>query len=189
MSEQIQLTASFEQIDRNHDQMLFRDEVRTFIERDLIATQSRIEISVRQDGKTLFKLLDANVDRRLTTRELREGFVAVAQYDRNGDHKLSESELGTAYSLQIGLGQADSLRLDSMSSMNMTAQSTDAILPGLNGLTGPEWFRRMDRNQDRDVSWREFLGPRSTFQKLDTDNDGLLSASEAERLTDDSTSK
>lgn len=56
------------------------------------------------------------------------------------------------------------------------------MLPGLDGLDGPQWFRRMDRNQDRDVSAREFLGPIAVFEKLDTDNDGLLSADEAEAL-------
>ena len=39
----------------------------------------------------------------------------------------------------------------------------------------------MDRNFDGDVSWREFLGPRTVFDRLDTDHDGLLSPEEAER--------
>ncbi len=94
-----------------------------------------------------------------------------------------ESELGTAYVLEIGLGQSDVLRRDSMQNMGMMAGSTDAVLPGVAGLSGPEWFRRMDRNQDRDVSFREFLGPRNIFDFLDTDQDGLLSATEAEQLT------
>ena len=75
--------------------------------------------------------------------------------------------------------------MDSMQNMSMMARSTDAVLPGVSGLSGPEWFRRMDRNQDRDVSSREFLGPRALFKKLDKDDDGLLSADEAEQLTAD----
>ncbi|MEQ9406942.1 MAG: hypothetical protein RIK87_04415 [Fuerstiella sp.] len=180
------MTADFRTADLNADGMLFRDELKTCIERDAIATQSRIEVSVRQDGKTLFKLLDANVDRRLSQRELLEGFTGMLEYDIDGDQRLTESELGTAYALEIGLGQTDSLRMDSMmQGMNMAAQSTDAILPGVAGLDGPEWFRRMDRNQDRDVSLREFLGPHQIFVELDVNRDGLLSAAEAESLVAD----
>jgi hypothetical protein len=37
----------------------------------------------------------------------------------------------------------------------------------------------MDRNQDGDVSWKEFLGPRHVFEELDTDHDGLIDPEEA----------
>ena len=180
---QYNVPAEFSNVDLNGDEMLFRDELKMFIERDAIATQSRIEVSVRQDGKTLFKILDANTDRRLSQRELLEGFDALLEFDVDKNDRLTESELGTAYALEIGLGQADSLRMDSMmQNMNNGMQSTDAVLPGLSGLTGPEWFRRMDRNQDRDVSIREFLGPRQVFFDLDSNKDGLLSAAEAAAL-------
>ncbi|MCP4173544.1 MAG: hypothetical protein GY758_22550 [Fuerstiella sp.] len=176
--------ADFQSVDLNGDEMVLRQEIKTYIERDAIATQSRIEVSVKQDGTTLFKLLDKNKDRRLAGRELLEGFDVLLEYDLNKDQKLTESELGTAYSLQIGLGQPASLRMNSMQAMGMAARSTDAILPGVSGLTGPEWFRRMDRNQDRDVSYREFLAPRTIFEQLDKDSNGLLSAAEAQALTE-----
>jgi hypothetical protein len=37
----------------------------------------------------------------------------------------------------------------------------------------------MDRNQDGDVSWREFLGPADTFVRLDSNGDTLIDADEA----------
>jgi Ca2+-binding EF-hand superfamily protein len=37
----------------------------------------------------------------------------------------------------------------------------------------------MDRNQDGDVSRREFLGTAESFQKLDQDGDGLIDTKEA----------
>lgn len=181
---QVQVTGSFQDVDLNADEMVNRNEIRDYIERDTIATQSKIEVSVKQDGKTLFNLLDDNSDRRLSLRELKHGFDGLLQYDLSRDEQLTEDELGTAYVLEIGLGVAESMRLGSMRSMNgMQGNRTDAILPGLGGLEGPEWFRRMDRNQDRDVSAREFLGPREIFQRLDENADGLLSADEAEKLT------
>ena len=44
---------------------------------------------------------------------------------------------------------------------------------------GPNWFRKMDRNRDGDISRREFLGPRADFERLDRDHDGLIDAQEA----------
>ena len=44
---------------------------------------------------------------------------------------------------------------------------------------GPDWFQKMDRNHDGDVSRREFLGPRDQFDRLDRDNDGLIDPDEA----------
>ena len=99
----------------------------------------------------------------------------------NGDGAFAETELGTEYVLTLGLGRSELRRNSGMMTMQaMSMNSGDAILPGLEGLDGPEWFRRMDRNQDGDVSVREFLGTSTQFAALDTDQDGLMSASEAE---------
>ena len=44
---------------------------------------------------------------------------------------------------------------------------------------GPEWFTRMDRNGDGDLSLKEFLGTGSDFKNLDANGDGFLEAKEA----------
>lgn len=43
----------------------------------------------------------------------------------------------------------------------------------------PEWFTRMDRNGDGDVTLKEFLGEKAAFEKLDTNNDGFIEPGEA----------
>ena len=48
---------------------------------------------------------------------------------------------------------------------------------------GPNWFRRMDRNRDGDVSRREFRGPKAQFDRLDRDKDGLIDADRGRRTT------
>jgi hypothetical protein len=54
-----------------------------------------------------------------------------------------------------------------------------AALRGREPTAGPDWFRKMDRNHDGDISRREFLGPREQFERLDRDNDGLIDPTEA----------
>lgn len=178
----------FATVDQNSDKMVTRDELFSFVERDLMAAASRIEVTVKQDGKTLFSLLDANQDRRLSAREIKSGTAVLQKYDLNGDGAFAETELGTEYVLTLGLGRSELRRNSGMMTMQaMTMNSGDAILPGLAGLDGPEWFRRMDRNQDGDVSAREFLGTSTQFAELDTDKDGLMSASEAEAAAENAT--
>ena len=43
----------------------------------------------------------------------------------------------------------------------------------------PVWFRKMDRNNDGDISPREWLGTDEDFKAIDTDGDGLISIVEA----------
>jgi hypothetical protein len=121
----------------------------------------------------------------LSVREVRSGNNTLKQYDLNGDGVFAETELGTEYVLTFGLGQPALRRSMGSSQMmnSMTMRNGDAILPGLTGLVGPEWFRRMDRNQDGDVSRREFPGSSAHFQQVDTDGDQLISAAEAEAIS------
>ena len=170
----------FVAVDFNGDKMITRDEVFSFAKRDQMAVASRVQVSVKQDGKTLFGILDKNSDRRLSVREMRTGAEFLKPYDFNGDNKFADSELGTEFVLAISLGRPEFRRASGQSEMMSGGMNSgDAILPGSDSLIGPEWFRRMDRNQDGDVSAREFLGKKEQFTSIDTNSDQLLSADEA----------
>lgn len=172
--------SDFGGVDFNGDKMVTRDEVFSFAKRDQMAVASRVQVSVMQNGKTLFGLLDKNSDRRLSVREMRSGSELLKPYDFNRDNKFADSELGTEFVLAISLGRPEFRRTSGQSDMmSREMNSGDAILPGSDSLTGPEWFRRMDRNQDGDVSAREFLGTKEQFTNIDSNGDELLSAEEA----------
>lgn len=178
------VAADFAAVDADHNKMIVRDEIYKFVERESIAVNSRIEVTVEQEGRTLFSLLDSNADRRLTSREFRDGFRKLKNHDATGDDRFAESELGTEFLLIIGLGRSEARRNNSpgVAMMNGNMRQTDAILPGTASGDGPEWFRRMDRNQDGDVNRREFLGTAAMFAETDLDGDGLISADEATAL-------
>jgi len=172
--------AEFKAVDLDGDAMVTREEVFSFARRDQMAAASRVEVSVKQDGKTLFGLLDKNSDRRLSAREVRSGGDVLKTYDFNQDSKFADSELGTEFVLAISLGRPEFRRESGQTDMmSMQMRAGDAILPGSESLRGPEWFRRMDRNQDGDVSPREFLGMAQQFVQIDSDSDKLISADEA----------
>lgn len=147
---------------------------------------SQIEVSLEQQGTTLFSRLDTDGDRRLTRRELRRASEVFTQLDVDQDQTISEQDLQTRYVLSIGLGRSEMRRQDGMTSMQTMMTANDAILPSAASLNGPVWFQRMDRNRDGDVSLREFLGSAEIFQRLDTDLDGLISAEEAEAASNQS---
>ena len=169
----IQLPAAFKDIDANGDGMLYRDEMTPFLEFDAIAIQARIEMLVGDEGKTLFELLDGNVDRRLTMRELREGFDRLAVVDRNHDERVAQSELESRYRLTFSFGRNQSFTPNA-NPLNMP------LTPRLRSqANGPVWYRRMDRNLDGDITWREFLGSREQFDQFDTNSDEMIDVTEA----------
>ena len=172
---------SFEALDLNEDKMVTRDELFRHLDRDVVASQSQLEVTVASDGKSIFQALDENQDRRLSRRELMSGFGRIANLDQDADKRLSRLEASSPsqYTVEIGLGRAQLMRNANRSNMQMM-DTTAAVIRSTDRLEGPLWFRKMDRNRDGDVSRREFLGTAEQFRKLDKDEDGLLDAKEAE---------
>ncbi len=169
----IQLPAAFKDVDANGDGMLYREEMTPFLEFDAIAIQAHIEMMVGDEGRTLFEVLDGNVDRRLTMREIREGFDRLAAVDRNHDQRVAQSELESRYRLTFSFGRNQTFTPNA-NPMNMP------LTPRLRSqANGPTWYRRMDRNLDGDITWREFLGSREQFDQLDTNSDEMIDVTEA----------
>lgn len=139
--------------------------------RDLILAD-QVSLGAVHDGYPLLPDLDLNEDGRLTLRELWRVPQQLQAYDLDQDGSLTVSELLPTVRLSIGHGAIVHQELAKVRSLH-PAMQTPAPMP-------PDWFARMDRNQDGDLTLREFLGGKEQFQELDTDGDGLVSIAEAD---------
>ncbi len=166
----------FAAVDLNQDGMLYPDEIRAYFAEMSRLSQTRVVMTFSDDVTSLFQLMDADRSNRLTIREMATLEERLAPLDRNrngvfdpGDF-VSEFRLSLAFSAPQGLDEG------------RPALSMSGTTAGVRGTarTGPLWFQRMDRNRDHDISWREFLGPRTKFDAIDTNGDGLISREEAE---------
>ncbi|MDF1747117.1 MAG: hypothetical protein P1V19_25720, partial [Gimesia sp.] len=165
----------YQKVDKNKDEMLFVEELTDFLIKDTAEVQNQVVMTVANDGKSLFEILDADLDRRLSPRELRNSMQRVKEYDGNRDQVLDHSELKGHFKITFELGKPELFvfapRTEAMSmQQNMTIPRTS---------NGPRWFQRMDRNRDGDLSPREFLFDQTLFKQYDTDQDKLLSPAEA----------
>ena len=166
---------TFTQVDRNGNGMLLLDELLTYVDQESALSQSRVDLTVAHDGSSVFEILDANSDRRISLRELRNAVERLKSYDRDGNGEISSAELVGKFRTILELGKPAALRITS----EMRADNASAA-PIVNRKTdGPDWFQRMDRNRDGDVTRREFLGPIARFREIDRAGDGLISAEEA----------
>jgi Ca2+-binding EF-hand superfamily protein len=171
----------FAMMDKDGDGKVFFKELEAFLA-DILdlqtrATASTVSLTFSDEGRSLFDLLDANRDGRLSVRELRQLPKLLERYDRNRDGLLSPDEVprNIQIVLQQGLGEANDVSMI----LPFNVGGPKALPPATRA--GPLWFRKMDKNRDGDVSRKEFLGSDEDFRRIDTDRDGLISLEEAIR--------
>lgn len=167
-----QIKAGFATMDENQDGMVVSEEFEKYFRNQRDATAARIVLVFTDLGQDLFSLLDADKDGRLTQRELIAAPKSITSVDRDANQKLSSSEIPQQLHLELARGTGDG-----QSGMLAAGQRTRA--EGSMSEAGPDWFNRMDRNGDGDLSRREFLGSLEKFNELDSDHDELLSVAEA----------
>jgi Ca2+-binding EF-hand superfamily protein len=180
----------FKVMDRDGDGKLFEKEVIAYLEavQDLQAA-ARLgcaSVDLTSEGKGLFELLDADGDGRLSLREMKNAVKLLADLDRDGDGCISRSEIPRCSQAAFRMGPASGGGNDAIWDVSTgkvlagTSSGGNRNQPPARPARGPEWFRKMDRNGDGDVSRREFLGTDEQFKEIDTDGDGLISVEEAE---------
>ena len=132
---------------------------------------NQISLGAVVDGYPLLPHLDPNDDGRITIRERRQLVDRLKAFDVDGNGEITQSEAQSPIRICVGLGPTVHNELASLRSM--------VVASDVSAETGPDWFVRMDRNNDNDLSRSEFPGTDEQFDSLDADSDKLISATEA----------
>jgi Ca2+-binding EF-hand superfamily protein len=162
----------FDLMDADEDDKVFVEEMKAYVSARAEPAASTCRINVYDTGNGFFMALDSNADGRVSVREMRQANGALKLLDRDGKAGVEQTEPARHFHIEFVRG---SYQLFGPSEQ-LSAQ-TPAFQRRLP--SGPIWFQRMDRNNDGDLTWNEFLGPREVFHDLDTDGDFLLDPQEA----------
>ena len=169
------LGVSFESLDRDKNGKIFLDELLEYFSLRLDSTRSRVVLTIQEQGRTLFEILDTDRDQRLSFRELQVAADRLSLWDQDGDGALKESEVPLQYRLVLARGNLPGLGNGFLNpNLGMNPQGIPA-----ERTAGPVWFLKMDKNRDGEVSTREFLGDLSLFAEFDRNHDGFIDLNEA----------
>ncbi len=166
----------FETIDTDGDDKIFWPEMETYVRNRAEAAATRCDVVLYDLGHGFFETLDRNHDGRLGLRELRLASETLQGLCKPGQKLLKPTDPPRRLHLEVVRGSFQ------LFGTGPTGESTvPRIVAQPRTPVGPLWFQRMDRNQDGDLTWKEFLGPRHVFEELDADHDGLIDPQEAEK--------
>ena len=160
----------FDLIDRDNDGKLTRQEFDSFVA--LQTSFLRLPLSLAHSGQvpSLFQLMDANGDGRLSVQEIRDTWPRLIAREPKERDFVTRAALQPQGVIRFGR-EAD------MATIN---PNTVSNLPVRALARGPIWFRKFDRNGDGEVSRSEFPGTDEEFARLDLNKDGFVSLEEAE---------
>jgi Ca2+-binding EF-hand superfamily protein len=179
------LNRLFKAMDRDGDGKLTEKKVTAYFDH-LAELQKRVAagsvtLTITNQSRGLFDLLDTNRDGRLSVREMRQAPKLLKQFDRDNKGYLTADDLPHTYRLEVRRASfvvRDNNGLAAVTELYAGAYETPE---GDGPQRGPVWFRKMDRNRDGDVSRKEWLFSDELFKKIDLDGDGLISVEEAEK--------
>lgn len=168
--------ATFSMVDLDGDGQLMLDELGDYMNQLAALSRCRVIMRVDLNRTSLFEILDADGDQRLSRGEFLSGRDRVRKYDLDRDGLMEQSEFESKYAVTVELS-----RPGLIPNSDGIMRRTQTGAPRLEtSVTGPVWFQRMDVNRDGDVSLREFLGPVEHFRKFDRNENGILETTEVE---------
>jgi Ca2+-binding EF-hand superfamily protein len=166
----------FDLIDQDRDGKVFGPEMKQFVSVAGIPVASTCRLNVYDTGYGFFQILDSNNDGRISAREMRDVDKSLGSMDRDGTPGLSPTEPTRNYRIEFTRGSF--VLFGRIEPRTMVTTETPVYVSRVS--QGPIWYQRMDRNNDGDLAWEEFLGSRRDFDRLDIDKDGLVDLKEAE---------
>ena len=92
-------------MDRDGDGKLYMKEVDAFVDRQTQAARSQLVLSVSDQGRSIFSIVDQNRDRHLGVREIRGAVARASSWDHDGDGRIRSEEIPHHYQLTIGRGR------------------------------------------------------------------------------------
>lgn len=166
----------FEAIDTDGDDKIFWPEMESYVRSRAEAAATRCDVVLYDLGHGFFEALDRNHDGRIGLREIRTAVTTLKTLRKPGQANLKANDPARRLHLEVVRGTFQLFGTGAPGESTVPKLVVQQRVP-----VGPIWFQRMDRNQDGDLSWKEFLGPRHVFEELDTDHDGLIDPAEAEK--------
>ena len=160
--DQADLRALVDAADHYRDGRITVEELNTWIKLQEKLAAGQVLITILDFRRGVFEILDANADGRLSPRELGSTEENVQEFYKEHPDTFDPASVPRQVRVIISRGRPQTV---------LVAVRHDA----------PEWFRAMDRNQDGDVSSREFIGDPTAFQRLDRDGDRLISPDEIDQ--------
>ena len=134
----------------------------------------QISIGVALGANALFQRIDQDGDWSLNTDELNSFSEVIKSLDTNADGTLAASELPILLRVCVCRGAKAHEALSHNVSIVLEPDEQ-----GKSFQAAPEWFTSMDQDGSRTLTRTEFLGERKSFDKIDTDQNDLLSVTEA----------
>jgi Ca2+-binding EF-hand superfamily protein len=166
----------FEAIDADGDGKIFWPEMERYVQSRAEAAATRCDIVLHVLGHGFFEALDRNHDGRIGLREIRAASDTLLALRKPGQMVLRPTDPPRRLHLEVIRGSFQLFGTGGMGESTVPRIVAQPRTP-----VGPIWFQRMDRNNDGDLTWKEFLGPRHVFDELDADHDGLIDPREAEK--------
>src|SRR5262249_30553143 len=166
----------FEAIDTDGDEKIFWPEMERYVRSRAEVAATRCDIVLHDFGHGFFEALDLNRDGRIGGRGIRAAPATLRALCKPGQLVLRPTDPPRRLHLEVIRG---SFQLFGMGGLGES--TVPRIVAQPRTPVGPIWFQRMDRNNDGDLTWKEFLGPRHVFAALDTDHDGVIDPQEAEK--------
>ena len=158
--------------DGDQDGKVYAKEIIASYRRMLAPQASQVRTLVRSQGNSLFQTMDLSGDGRLSLREMRTAAEQIRTFDADKNGEITQEEIPFSISIQFSQGNSGFSQNPGQPPANANSQNQ------VNQQT-PEWFTRMDRNGDGDLTLKEFLGTKEKFKSLDSNADGFIEPREA----------